>query len=205
MRHIERKAVVSDLRPDDVPFAADILSAALPHMRTAETLRDELKKPHIVWLAVWSDRSERRSDTASGTPRAPTSKRKDPAVLSMVAVGSIWLLHDEAHIVALAVDPECRRTGYGATLFDALAEIAEQRGALTFLLEVRASNRSARAFYDRLGLQAIARRPGYYPARDGAAREDAIVFRSPRLKDRGWRAMITGLGDEIPAHGDSGR
>jgi len=51
---------------------------------------------------------------------------------------------------------------------------ARSDGATRMLLEVRAANEPAIAFYRRFGFSQIGLRRGYYPATIG--REDALVF-----------------------------
>jgi len=68
----------------------------------------------------------------------------------------------EAEIADLAVSPEARRRGIGRALIDRLlAELAE-RGVVSVFLEVRESNRAARALYESRAFRGIGRRRGYY-------------------------------------------
>lgn len=85
------------------------------------------------------------------------------AVLSVV--------HEDAELQRIAVADDVRRQGVGTLLLDACVATARERGAERVLLEVRADNRGATAFYARAGFTEIARRPRYY--RDGT---DALVM-----------------------------
>lgn len=78
----------------------------------------------------------------------------------------------EGEILNLAVVPECRRHGLGATLLEAGLESLREAGAQRVWLEVRASNDAAQALYARRGFAKAGRRPRYYkhPV------EDALVF-----------------------------
>jgi len=79
---------------------------------------------------------------------------------------------DEAHLLNICMEQECRGHGYGrATLENLLASLKERKMSRIFL-EVRPSNLSALALYDSLGFQTIAIRKDYYPANGG--REDAM-------------------------------
>ncbi len=78
---------------------------------------------------------------------------------------------DEVHILSIAVDPARRRRGVARALLDALLREEQARGARSALLEVRASNLTARAFYESAGFVAVGRRPRYY-----ANGEDALLM-----------------------------
>ena len=75
------------------------------------------------------------------------------------------------HVMNVAVDPEVRRRGIGTALMDALFERADRPGE-RYTLEVRPSNASAVALYERLGFVSAGRRPGYYHDN----REDALIL-----------------------------
>jgi ribosomal-protein-alanine N-acetyltransferase len=89
----------------------------------------------------------------------------------------MWFLVDEAEIANLAVAPDDRGRRVGALLLDAAIAAAERRGIGTFYLEVRDSNRAARALYGSRGFEEIARRRRYYRA----PVEDALVMRRRRV------------------------
>ncbi len=73
-----------------------------------------------------------------------------------------------AHLVLLAVEPAYRRRGAGASLFRWLEKIAQLAGITRIQLELRADNKQARAFYERLGFRATRLRRGYYDGRQDA-------------------------------------
>lgn len=77
---------------------------------------------------------------------------------------------DEAHLDLLAVVPERRGHGVGRRLVEWLEKPALVAGITTVELEVRAGNRGARAFYERLGYREVGRLAGYYQGRESAIR-----------------------------------
>lgn len=83
---------------------------------------------------------------------------------------------DVADLERIGVRPGHRRAGLASALLDAALRDAGQDRVL---LEVRADNASALAFYARAGFAEIARRRRYY--RDGA---DAIVLELARRQGR---------------------
>lgn len=86
-----------------------------------------------------------------------------------------WAAAGDAELLTVAVVPEARRRGVGASLVSAAGVAALVRGAATMHLEVAEDNAAARALYAKLGYAEAGRRPGYYAATVG--RVDAIVMR----------------------------
>jgi [ribosomal protein S18]-alanine N-acetyltransferase len=78
--------------------------------------------------------------------------------------GDVW------HLMNIAVDPTRRSRGVGTTLLEALIERAGP--GETYTLEVRPSNPTAIALYERFGFRSTGLRPRYY--RDTG--EDALIM-----------------------------
>ena len=89
---------------------------------------------------------------------------------TLLGVACGWLVADELHITAVAVDPERRRSGHGGLLLQALLQRARRHGAVHATLEVASDNVAALALYDRAGFRAAGTRSGYYS--DG---RDALI------------------------------
>ena len=68
-------------------------------------------------------------------------------------------LHSMAHVAQLGtfLRPEWRRQGVGEALFAATVEFARQHAYRKLVVQVRASNTGAQAFYKRLGFQECGR------------------------------------------------
>ena len=79
---------------------------------------------------------------------------------------------DAWHIMNLAVDPQHRRRGIATRLLDALFATTAEDLRRGYTLEVRVSNTTAIALYERLGFHATGVRRGYYTDN----REDALVM-----------------------------
>ena len=86
-----------------------------------------------------------------------------------------WAAAGDAEILTVAVVPEARRRGVGASLVAAAGVAALVRGAASMHLEVAESNEAARALYAKLGYQEAGRRHAYYGGAGGSI--DAIVMR----------------------------
>jgi len=82
-------------------------------------------------------------------------------------VGGEW----EIENVAIAAD--ARRRGLGTRLVGELLDMARAHSASAVFLEVRESNRAARALYEKWAFVESGRRKGYYRAPE----EDAVVFK----------------------------
>ena len=108
----------------------------------------------------------------------------------------VWLLGEEGHITNVAVAPEMRRRGVGASLLAELMRIALGRSVHSMTLEVRPSNEAALALYKKFGFRSVGRRPHYYT--DNA--EDAeILWNTDIEATLAALGEAQGKGDE--AHG----
>lgn len=83
-----------------------------------------------------------------------------------------WLVHDEVHVLNVAVAAEHRRRGIARALMVEAADRGRARGARLVTLEVRSGNAAAIALYHQLGYRDVAVRPRYYAEEN----EDAIVM-----------------------------
>ena len=93
---------------------------------------------------------------------------------------------DEMHLLNITVAPAWQGQGLGRKMMARLQQQAQSLGQASLWLEVRASNRRARALYERLGYVEVGLRKGYYPA--ATRREDAVVMRlalAPATPDGG--------------------
>jgi len=74
----------------------------------------------------------------------------------------IRLVSPQAELESIAVASNSQRQGVGQLLFEALADELAHQGVETLILEVRASNLTALAFYRSLGFVQNGLRPRYY-------------------------------------------
>ena len=80
---------------------------------------------------------------------------------------------DETDIMNIAVHPDWRRRGIAEKLIDCLIAELKKRGSHALMLEVRVSNDSAIALYEKLGFQQVGCRKNYYRN----PKEDALILR----------------------------
>ena len=138
----------------------------LPMNETHVSAVAELEK--LCFSAPWSERSI-ASELQSEYSLWLVEERDGVAV---AYVGS-QSCPPEADVMNVAVAPAFRRQGIGEGLMVALMDTLRDKGMESLTLEVRASNSSAIALYDRLGFTEVGRRPNYYTDPG----EDALIMR----------------------------
>jgi [ribosomal protein S18]-alanine N-acetyltransferase len=82
-------------------------------------------------------------------------------------------VYEDAEVLSVAVEPSFRGQGLAGQMLDAVLIELRARGVRTAFLEVRESNRAARALYGSRGFEEIGRRVRYYKK----PVEDALVMR----------------------------
>jgi len=91
------------------------------------------------------------------------------AVLGFVV---FWTVHDEVHVLNVAVALEHRRRGVARALMDQAVAHGRAKGARLVTLEVRRGNAGAIALYRDLGYEEVGIRANYYQEEG----EDAVVM-----------------------------
>jgi ribosomal-protein-alanine N-acetyltransferase len=136
----------------DVARVVDIEKDGFKHPWSAELLHREL---HHDW----------------STALVATEARPDggEAVIGFIV---FWLVHDEVHVLNVAVAASARRRGVARLLMEEAAARGRAAGARLATLEVRRSNEAALTLYRRLGYRQVGVRTNYY-VDEG---EDAIVM-----------------------------
>ena len=147
------KIAFRPMRKDDIDsvMLIDRLSFSMPWPKSA--YQHDLKNNSKALLRVAED----------------ISNIDHPLVVGMI---DVWLIIDEAHIATLAVHPDYRGCRIATRLIDLALDEAHQLGALTAMLEVRASNHAAQALYKQFGFKIVYRRPRYYIDN----KEDALLM-----------------------------
>jgi len=143
----------------DLPQVIAIERRAFPTPWSLAMFVLELSKPSSICLAA--------------VERGRTRTGKLVGYLICSRYSDVW------HLMNVAVDPPQRRRGIGAALLEGLLERAGEKESYT--LEVRPSNPTAIALYERFGFQAAGTRPRYYQDTG----EDALIM---------WRTAETAAG-----------
>ncbi len=89
----------------------------------------------------------------------------------LLGLCSAWLVVDEIHVTSLAVDQTHQRKGLGKFLMLDLIKRSNSLRKKHLYLEVKKTNKPARAFYKSIGFKIVGNRSNFY--KDGS---DAIIL-----------------------------
>lgn len=131
------KLVIRELKAEDAAAAAEIEYQSFPDPWSQNGILDTVSNPSTVCLLA------EKAGNAVG-------------YLFAYAAG------DEAEIARIAVAGEQKRQGVGKSLIRTLEEIGKKKQIRRLLLDVRESNREARAFYEKMAFQEDGVRRGFY-------------------------------------------
>jgi [ribosomal protein S18]-alanine N-acetyltransferase len=134
----------------------------IPIPRSAEHLDSETRR----------NRSQQSQPSFDKAHEPPTSNPQPPTPNSLLGLGCLWAIADEAHITLLLIHPDYRRQGLGQMLLIELLSSAWRRELKWATLEVRVSNQAAIALYQQFGFETAGRRKRYY--QDNG--EDALIL-----------------------------
>jgi ribosomal-protein-alanine N-acetyltransferase len=148
----------------------DVRRLALHDLDSIETIEN------AVYPTPWS-RSMFAGELAK--PSSLSLGGFDPDTGRLVAYLIVSRYVDAWHIMNLAVHPGWRRAGVASRLLDELFEVTAGDSRRGYTLEVRVSNVSAIALYERFGFEASGVRRGYYTDN----REDALIMWKDPLMD----------------------
>lgn len=136
------------MQPSHVPQVAELETICFADPWSERSVASELENPLSCWLVAMD------GETLAGY------------------VGSQTVL-GETDMMNVAVRPDYRRQGIAENLILALIAALRARESHCLTLEVRDSNASARALYEKLGFSEIGRRRNYYRN----PKEDALILR----------------------------
>ncbi len=105
---------------------------------------------------------------------------------AVVGFAGYWLLGDEVHVSTIAVHPAQRGLQLGELLLLNLLFLAYSHPASLVTLEVRRSNTTAQALYQKYWFNVVGERRGYYKD----TQEDAILMTVEPLNGRYHQFLI---------------
>ena len=151
---------------------------------TAERLPEVLALDKLCLGGLWTEAGYQReidspnSDLlvlellgAASVEQAPSPSPAPPLQSTILGLGCVWAILDEAHITTLAIHPDYHRARLGQWLLVQLLVAACRRQLTHATLEVRASNAPALQLYQKFEFKVAGRRKRYY-----ADDEDALVL-----------------------------
>lgn len=133
-------------------------------------LREVVLIERACFADPWSEESFRRLLAGEPAIFLVAVFPPDSAIAGYAIAFSVG---EDAEVLNVAVEPNFRGKGLAGQMLDAVLIEMSARGVRTAFLEVRESNRAARALYGSRGFSEIGRRSSYYrrPV------EDALVMR----------------------------
>ncbi|XZO04033.1 MAG: ribosomal protein S18-alanine N-acetyltransferase [Microcoleus sp.] len=189
MRFLE----IKPLTPEHLPDAVELDRLCFGGIWAIEGYRRELESPNSDLLGLWTwdgagtgtPPLQIRAGTGTpplqiragtGTPplqnRAGTGTPPLQVPPTLIGIGCLWAILEEAHIIMLAIHPQFQRQGLGQALLLALLKSAHDRQLERSTLEVRESNLAAVSLYKKFGFKEAGRRKRYYEDTG----EDALVM-----------------------------
>lgn len=118
------------------------------------------------------------SDAWSEKSILETIQQKQAVCLMVEKAGRLagyvltYVVEGEGEIARIAVDRDRRHQGIGHFLMESLRKEYQEKSVEKILLDVRKSNQTARAFYEKEGFRVDGERPGFYEE----PKEEAILM-----------------------------
>lgn len=184
--------VIEPMTQDDITEVSQVehqcFSNPWPSSAYRRQLRDTAHNYYVV--ARWYPPGEpvEQPERPRGF-QLPFIRRTEPAKPPIIGFGGMWNILDEAHITTIGVLPTYRRLALGEMLFLNLLDEAQQRSSRWATLEVRVSNDSAQALYEKYGFTRQGLRKRYYSDNG----EDAHIMWSPPLDEQPTQERIAEL------------
>lgn len=137
----------------------ELYPARRAHAASIARMSRDLIEQGLGW--TWKSARVERALTASDTLAVVASRGTQMLGFAIMTCGE-----ERAHLVLFAVSPQARRTGLGSRLLAWLEACAIDAGVSQITLEVRATARDARAFYEARGFEPVRLLHGYYQKRE---------------------------------------
>ena len=180
----------------DIVQVAEIEHESFPTTWPQTAYRRELSN-NLARYLVLLDRSHAPVNNFTNKKRKGFLGRflkKDPATLTtdfIVGYVGVWLMVDEAHIVAIAIRDAYRGKGLGELLLAESIDLAMANHQESVTLEVRKSNEIAQNLYEKYRFLKVGVRKRYYSDNH----EDAIIMTTPPIQSEPYREHLDYLRD----------
>jgi [ribosomal protein S18]-alanine N-acetyltransferase len=189
---------LAPMRIEDIPEVSRVERLCFTNPWPQSAYRRELRNSANNYYVVLWHRPEGMTEPARPPQRQergplsilPFVRRSDNGQTDTIAgFAGMWVLYDEAHITTIGIAPNHRGKGLGELLLIDLFDKAIQRNAEWVTLEVRVSNDSAQALYEKYGFTRQGVRRRYYSDNG----EDAYIMWSPSLNSPEYAAQFEHL------------
>ncbi|HEY9736136.1 MAG TPA: ribosomal protein S18-alanine N-acetyltransferase [Trichocoleus sp.] len=167
---------------EDLPAIVSLDQRCLGGLWSESGYRRELESPNSLFRILSTPAVSSQAAKASRAKDSTTldlAAEAEPSTASIIGIGCLWAILDEAHITVLGIDPAYQGQGLGQWLLLHLLLDARRQNLQHATLEVRPSNTRAHKLYYRFGFQQVGRRKRYYS--DG---EDALLLWRSGLQNR---------------------
>jgi len=142
--------VIRPMREEDIPQLVQLEQEAFGSQEPGISFHQELRNRLASYIVACQASSNRVADGG------------DSAEGQVLGYAGLWFVLDEAHLISIAVGEANQRQGVGHQLLTAALELAREKAAIMMALEVRVSNTSAQALYEKFGFKRVGVRRGYY-------------------------------------------
>jgi ribosomal-protein-alanine N-acetyltransferase len=173
----------------DIPQVVAIEHESFPTSWPQTAYRRELSNNIARYLVV-TDQAHAPLDPEEVPPRRSfldlfrRNSSTTPATTEyLVGYIGVWLMVDDAHVVAVAVREAYRGRGLGELLLAEAIEVAMHERMESVTLEVRKSNLLAQALYEKYRFLKVGVRKRYYSDNH----EDAIIMTTPPIQHESYR------------------
>ena len=181
----------------DIPQVAEIEGQSFPTTWPRTAYRRELSNRLARYL-VLVDRAHGPISAEDQEPQRRSllgffrrRSAEEPTTDFIVGYVGLWLMVDQAHIVAIAIREGYRRQGLGELLLSESVDLALSNGQESPTLEVRRSNESAQALYEKYRFLKVGVRRRYYTDN----REDALIMTTPPINTDSYAEHLAYLRD----------
>ena len=196
----DRTYYIEPMQLDDIPEVSRVERRCFSNPWPESAYRRELRNPEGNHYIVLRRRQKISAETQSVAEqrgrllllpllRKPERRNADP----IIGFAGMWILFDESHVTTIGVAPEFRGQGLGELLLVNLFDAAMRRNGQWLTLEVRVTNRTAQALYEKYGFTRQGIRRHYYSDNG----EDADIMWSSSLREPGYREHIERLRESL--------
>ncbi|MEG4856250.1 ribosomal protein S18-alanine N-acetyltransferase [Microcoleus sp. K1-B6] len=175
---------IKHLAAEDLNSAVELDRLCFGGLWAIEGYRRELDSPNSDLLGLWTWETD---DCESAQNLAGTGAPPLQIPPTLIGIGCLWAILEEAHIIMLAIHPQFQGQGLGQALLWALLKSACERQLERSTLEVRDSNLAAVSLYKKFGFKEAGRRKRYYEDTG----EDALVMWRSGLEKPEFQRYLT--------------